>query len=262
MFTITTAMKAFTWDDRIQRAQKLSAAVAPAKEVLDLYVRVAKFQKLVSSGLNGSDHPDIRALLNYVPDLSKLISTLHSAFLEKELQRIGNDRNRWSEMLLQYWEQQPEPDSPAQALLAYLLLQPYAQQVTSRMSVHSETTSPVCPACGNPPELSVLREYNNGAKRSLLCSLCSTEWEFKRVLCPNCGEQHKEKLPVFTAEQISQARIEACETCKTYIKCIDLSKDGHAVPHADDLATLALDFWAQEQGYSRQHPNMFLLRGN
>jgi FdhE protein len=255
-------MKVFTWDDRIQRAQKLSTDLSPAKDVLDHYVRVAKFQKLVSSGLNGSDHPDIRALLNYLPDLSRLITTLHSGSLQAELEKIGSDRKRWSEMLLQYWEQQPEPESPAQALLAYLLLQPYAQHVTSRMTVHSEATSPVCPACGNPPELSVLREFSNGAKRSLLCSLCSLEWEFRRTLCPNCGEQHKDKLPVYTAEQITQARIEACETCKTYIKCIDLSKDGHAVPQADDLATIALDLWAQEQGYARQQPNMFLVKGS
>ena len=76
---------------------------------------------------------------------------------------------------------------------------------------------------------------------------------------PNCGEQDKDKLPVFTAEQFQQGRIEACDNCKTYIKCIDLSKDGHAVPQVDDLATLALDLWAQEQGYTPQHHNMFLL---
>lgn len=255
-------MKPFSWDERIQRAQKLSVDIAPAKDVLDLYVRVAKFQKLVSSGLNGSDHPDIGALITYLPDLKRLVATLHSGFLQKEMDRLGSNGERWKELLLEYWEQSPEPESPAEALLAYLLLQPYAIHVTSRMSIHSEMTSPICPACGNLPELSVLREFNNGAKRSLVCSLCSTEWEFRRVLCPNCGEQQQDKLPVFTAEQISQARLEACETCKTYIKCIDLSKDGHAVPQADDLATLALDLWAQEQGYSRQHPNMFLLPSN
>jgi FdhE protein len=43
------------------------------------------------------------------------------------------------------------------------------------------------------------------------------------------------------------------------MKCIDLTKDGHAVPPVDDLATLALDLWAEEQGYTRHQPNMFLL---
>jgi len=96
----------------------------------------------------------------------------------------------------------------------------------------------------------------------LTCFLCGTEWEFRRVLCPNCGEQHKDKLPVYTTDEFQQGRIEACDTCKSYIKCIDLTRDGNAVPVVDDLATLALDVWAQEQGYTRVHPNVFLLSNN
>jgi FdhE protein len=255
----TAAMKTVSWDDRIARAQKLSNDAPASKDVLGVYMRVAKLQRAISNGLNGSDHPDITCLLDFVPDLQKLVNALGSAPLQQKLQSMGRDTTRWSEMLLKYWEQQPEPESPSEAVIAYLLLQPYAQHVTGRMTVHSENTSPICPACANPAELSVLREYNNGAKRSLVCSLCSTEWEFRRVLCPNCGEQNKDKLPVFTAEQVNQARIEACDSCKTYIKCIDMTKDGYAVPQVDDLATLSLDFWAQEQGYQRQLPNMFLL---
>jgi FdhE protein len=253
------AMKTVSWDDRIARAQKLATDAPASKDVLGVYTRVAKFQRAISNGLNGSDHPDITCLLDFVPDLQKLVNALGSVPLQQKLQSMGRDTTRWSEMLLKYWEQQPEPESSSEAVIAYLLLQPYAQHVTGRMTVNSENTSPICPACANPAELSVLREYNNGAKRSLVCSLCSTEWEFRRVLCPNCGEQDKDKLPVFTAEQVNQARIEACDSCKTYIKCIDMTKDGYAVPQVDDLATLSLDFWAQEQGYQRQLPNMFLL---
>ena len=249
----------FSWDEKISRAQKLSGDSATTKEILALYIRITKFQRAISNGLNGTDHPDITALLEFLPDLRKLVTTIGSAPLQQAIETIGKDHGRWTEMLLQYWEQQPEPETPSEAPLAYLLLQPYAQHMTSQMQVHADTSSPICPACGNAPDVSLLRDYNSGAKRSLLCSLCATEWEFRRVLCPNCGEQHKDKLPVFTAEEIQQARIEACESCKTYIKCIDLSKDGYAIPQVDDLATLALDLWAQEQGYSRQQPNMYLL---
>ena len=51
-----------------------------------------------------------------------------------------------------------------------------------------------------------------GAKRFLLCSLCFNEWEFRRLLCPNCGEEDKDKLPVYTAEEFPHIRVEACDT--------------------------------------------------
>lgn len=254
-----SASMKFSWDEKISRAQKLSNDFPATKNILAVYLRVAKLQRAISDGLHGTDHPDISCLLGFIPDLQKLVNNLGSAPLQQTMEKMGRNSVRWSEMLLKYWEQQPEPESPSEALLAYVLLQPYAQHVSSQMQIHAENTSPVCPACGNAPELALLREYNNGARRSLLCSLCSTEWEFRRVLCPNCAEQNKEKLPVFSTEEIPQARIEACESCKTYIKCVDLTKDGHAVPQVDDLATLALDLWAQEQGFSRQQANMYLL---
>jgi FdhE protein len=250
-----------SWDQRIARAQKLSKANPSAREILELYLKVASFQKSISRSLNGAEHADVHSLLQFLPQLRTLINNLGSPQLQEKAAKLGDDQERWSELLLQHWEQDPavQIEDPAQAFCAYVLLQPYAQHVTSRMNISSVNTATQCPACGNPPQLSLLRDFNNGAKRSLVCSLCSTEWEFRRVLCPDCGEQHKDKLPVFTAEEFEQARIEACDTCKSYVKCIDLSKDGNAVPTVDDLATLAIDLWAQEQGYTRHCPNMFML---
>jgi FdhE protein len=249
----------FSWQQRIERARKLSQADSPAQSLLRIYEKAAAFQKTIADGLNGSGHSDIRNLLKFLPQLRVLVAGLGSEPLQKAIAALHDDPQRWSELLLKYWERNAEITSAAEAFLAYLLLQPYAQHVTAQMTPTVENTSPRCPACGNPAQVSVLRELNNGAKRSLLCFLCSTEWEFRRVLCPSCGEQHKDKLPVFSAEDLPQARIEACDTCKSYMKCIDLTKDGHAVPPVDDLATLALDLWAEEQGYTRHQPNMFLL---
>ena len=249
-----------SWDQKIERARKLSNQNSPARELLGVYIKVAEFQKNVSRSFNGAEQTDVRSLIRFLPELRKLIGDLHAPPLQSAIKELGDDPERWSELLLEYWEQDSDTGSPSHAFLAHILLQPYAQHVTQKMTISAaDTSSPRCPACGNPPQLSVLREFNNAAKRSLLCSLCSTEWDFLRVLCPNCGEKHNEKLPVFTAEEFQQARIEACDSCKSYIKCIDLSKDGFAVPQVDDLATLSLDLWAQEQGYARTQPSMFLL---
>jgi formate dehydrogenase maturation protein FdhE len=50
--------------------------------------------------------------------------------------------------------------------------------------------------------------------------------------------------------------VEACDTCKVYVRTIDLTKDGNAVPVVDDLAAIPLTLWAHEHGYTRLHPNL------
>ena len=113
-----------------------------------------------------------------------------------------------------------------------------------------------CPRCAALPVAAVLREEGHGAKRSLLCALCLQEWECLRIVCPACGEQDFDKLPVYTAEQFAHVRIDACDRCHHYIKTIDLTKDGLAVPCVDDIASVSLDLWARERGYTRLKTNI------
>ncbi len=81
------------------------------------------------------------------------------------------------------------------------------------------------------------------------------EWTFERLLCPSCGERRFELLPVFTPEG-SHVRVDACDTCKHYIKTVDLTRDGHAIAVVDELATLPLDLWAREHEYTKLTPNL------
>lgn len=85
------------------------------------------------------------------------------------------------------------------------------------------------------------------------------EWSYFRLVCPACGEQRFDALPVFTSDQVPGARIEACDTCHRYLKTIDLTRDGHAVPSVDDLATVSLDLWARDQGYTRLRSNLLMI---
>jgi len=116
-----------------------------------------------------------------------------------------------------------------------------------------------CPFCGERPLAAVLRPEGEGGKRYLLCSLCFTEWEFHRMLCPNCGEENHEKLPVYTTKEFPHIRVEACDSCRHYLKAIDLTVDGLAVPEVDEIASVALDLWAAENGYTKLVPNLFEL---
>ena len=102
----------------------------------------------------------------------------------------------------------------------------------------------------------VLRPEGDGGKRFLICSLCSTEWPFGRILCPACAEETVEKLAVYTASQFPHVRVEACDTCRRYIKTVDLTKNGHAVPLVDELATIPLNLWAEEHQYKKLQPNL------
>jgi formate dehydrogenase maturation protein FdhE len=40
-------------------------------------------------------------------------------------------------------------------------------------------------------------------------------------------------------------RVDVCDTCHSYLKSIDLTKTGLAVPVVDELATMPLDLWAR-----------------
>ena len=46
-------------------------------------------------------------------------------------------------------------------------------------------------------------------------------------------------------------RVDACDTCRAYIKTIDLTRNGLAVPEVDDLAAIPLTLWADEKGYNK-----------
>jgi FdhE protein len=53
--------------------------------------------------------------------------------------------------------------------------------------------------------------------------------------------------------------VEARDTCKLYLKAVDLTKNGLAVPEIDELASVALDLWAAEHGYTKLQVNLFGL---
>jgi FdhE protein len=150
-----------------------------------------------------------------------------------------------------------ESENPAERFVIESLLQAFAEHLVNGEPPPSSGSIPMrCPRCAGPPIAAVLREEGHGAKRFLLCAVCLREWECLRIVCPACGEQEFDKLPVYTAEQFAHVRIDACDRCHHYVKTIDLTKDGLAVPCVDDLASVSLDLWAREQGYTRVKCNV------
>ena len=73
---------------------------------------------------------------------------------------------------------------------------------------------------------------------------------------PSCGEEDVQKLAVYQAKEFPAVRVEACDSCRSYIKSVDLTKDGHAIPAVDELATIPLNLWAAEHDYRKLQTNV------
>jgi formate dehydrogenase accessory protein FdhE len=142
-------------------------------------------------------------------------------------------------------------------LLAWIFLQPYAEFLADHREVAIADGTPLtCPVCGSRPIVGVLRREGDGAKRSLICMLCAHEWVFRRIYCPACGEEREPQMAFYSAPEIAHVRVDVCDTCHTYLKSIDLTKTGLAVPIVDELATIPLDVWAREHGYEKLQINL------
>jgi hypothetical protein len=149
------------------------------------------------------------------------------------------------------------PADPLKEFLSRAFLQPYAEYLlNSSLPSSTAMLGSRCPRCNSLPLLGVMRPEGDGAKRYLQCAFCSHEWEFRRIFCARCGEAREPQLPVYIAEQFPHIRMDTCDTCKHFLRTIDLTKDGNAIPIVDDIAAMPLSLWAAEQGYTRIQSNL------
>jgi formate dehydrogenase maturation protein FdhE len=277
------------FDARIHRAKHLGAVHSFSAEIMQFYEHLVQFQKSLYSQLAqpGIRHPvpasardfrsnlDVAALLQNFPMFLSLLQNIGTPPIIEAARQVSLQAPAvWTTYLAEYWATAGSGDhmhssaqdsgQPAyvtpETLTEFIVrsfLQPYAEFLAANQAPPpAVATHNVCPLCGSSPMLGVLRIEGDGGKRFLVCYLCLHEWEFRRILCPTCGEETETKLPVYVAEQFHHIRVETCETCRHYIRTIDLTKDGHAVPVVDDLAALPLTLWADEHNYSRLRPNL------
>ncbi len=267
----------FTWDQRIERARQLAQTCASASELLRFYEQLAGFQKSLyekcqtgdpafsrSEALGNfadllADSAQTEFLLTHYPDFLRLVASAAPEPLAAAAQELlPGDREHWRALLIKFCHR--THSSEAELFLGLAYLQPCAEWAIERVPISPRPASPVCPGCGAEAVCGVLRPEGHGARRSLICSLCANEWHFPRVVCFACNEKRADALPAFTAEQeFEHVRIEACDTCKHYIKTVDLTKNGLAVPVVDEVASISLSLWAQEKGYRKVQPNLFGL---
>ena len=271
------------YEARSRRVDRLSATFSSAAEILAFYAEILIFQKKLGAQIAryAQDHAmpaldggkrgglDVSAVLPHFRGFLSLVESKGPVVLAESARQLAElPSDAWMAQLNAYWECAGCYDQQIGAFAQFFpraLLQPYAEFVANKHFVPSIGATPkLCPICGARPLLGILRPEGDGGKRFLLCSFCSHEWDFRRILCPTCAEEREEKLPVYVAEQpdrqplggFPHVRIEACDTCKFYIRTIDLTKDGNAIPIVDDLAAIPLTLWAHQHHYSRLQPNL------
>ncbi len=262
-------MKRSEWEKRIQRAIELGERFAFASEILAFYRQVLEFQKTIHQEMSSQSLPDdkpdgsfrerldIDVALRGLPELLSLVQRNGPAKLAEQAGEIGGFNPEQQRQILEDFLLGDDGDRGPNAFFARVLLQPHAEHLASGQPAQpAGSAGSACPICGARPQAAVLRPEGDGGKRFLLCSLCLTEWEFRRILCPVCDEGDYQKLPRYSAEDIAAVRVEACDTCHFYLKSIDLTVDGLAVPLVDEVASVPLDLWAAEHGYKKAVANL------
>jgi FdhE protein len=269
-FLGTTEQKGAGLAARIARAEELAQSNAAVAELLRAYARFVSFQKSLYKFLEdcsfstpaaqGLPELDWFLLLPRFQAFLQMAALAGPAAMQQAARNLeAESAPAWERLLQKHWRDDAESEA-ADDLFARAFLQPVAQYLAEHAEFpRKDYSERVCPYCRRRPVVAVLRPEGDGGKRSLVCSLCSTEWDYLRIKCVSCDEGHKDQLPIYTAEEFRSARIEACDTCKQYIKAIDLTKNGLAVPVVDELATAALNLWAEEKGYRKAQTNIFGL---
>jgi len=257
------------WDKRILRAEDLAGRGGAAAEVVTFYGHVLGLQQELYDVLSSSPRPspvpgqtfrsgiDVEAACQWLPRLLMLVQRKGPAKLAAEAKRLAaTDHQHQLRLLRDFLESEAPPAADSVSFLVRAVLQPCAEFLARQVGRPEGFGGSTCPICGDKPQFAVLRPEGDGAKRFLACSFCLTEWEFRRMLCPACGEQNSERLPRYSTDDWPAIRVEACETCKCYLKSVDLTVDGLAVPVVDEAAAAALDLWAGERRYQKIQPNL------
>jgi formate dehydrogenase accessory protein FdhE len=263
----TSTTGGYPWDAAVSRAEHLAAKADATKELLTFYAELLRAQKGIYDFLRGREgwlpsgvlEDDLAVVRRTLPGLLGAVEASGPAALSEEARALSHAGvEEVGRMILEEWRA-----PTGTRFFAKALLQPYARWLAESggrpFDRGLERGGGHCPFCGGRAQVSLLHTREpaaDGGGRELLCATCLTAWPFGRVLCANCGEQRPALLGYFHTPAYDHLRVEACDTCKHYLKGVDLTRLGLAVPLVDEVAAAALDVWAGEHGYTKVELNL------
>lgn len=225
---------------------------------MSFYEKVLRFQGSVAEEFDAllqtparfRDQIDRKIVLSNAPGILALASEhgpRELAHQAQSLKQLG--KSDW-EMILERVLAAQQLDE-LEDFFIRACIQPIAEKLQVQIPADPHYRKSICPVCDGLPQLAIMRPEGEGATRSLLCSFCLREWNFRRVICPSCGEEDKQKLPHYSAAEYGYVLVDACDSCKRYMKSVDMTVDGRAEPLVDEAAAASLDLWAVERGYTK-----------
>ena len=253
------------WDARIQRAQHLQSQHSAIANALRFYQAVLEFQSdlacrssvAIDAAIPFRQQIDVGAVCAELPAILSLSIERGPEPLGFEARRVHQSgESLWRQLVEAALTPGEASSVAAEDFFVRVCLQPMAENLQRQLPKDRNYNQNVCPVCGGLPQMALLRPEGEGASRSLWCSFCLCEWHFRRIVCPWCGEEDKEKLPHYSSEAWKYVHVEACDNCQRYLKAVDMTIDGLAVPLVDEAALAVLDVWASGLGYTKIIRNM------
>ncbi len=224
----------------------LAAAVTPI--AAEIPIAVASLTGSATGGPGGAEPPQARVAVAPLPE-----PLIAAGFA---LAQAGNEARA---ELVEAWLEDPAGPEAVLGFWARVAAGPVLEAARAAIATptRDEWAGAACPACGGLAQVSVIAEesgeFMGGSPRSLVCGRCAGWWTFPRAICTWCMEADPRRLPSFVPDERRAVRIDGCETCGSYVKTFDLREPGapELVPLVDDVATVALDLWAHDQGLAR-----------
>ena len=211
---------------------------------------------------------DLRLLVRQIADVLRRHAALEDADYQR-IQAVGRDMNLLD--FAERWYRSPAHRHSVAAIgLAHhhvateahggvdealdqvlaLAMRPWMTRCAEVLQQRSELalwTHPHCALCGSEPDLAVITP---AAERHLICGRCALRWKFESLTCPYCRNSDRSRITSFATPD-GQYRVYACDQCHRYLKAYDGRRAGRPVmPVVDSVATLPLDAYAMQRGYS------------
>ncbi|HKC55875.1 MAG TPA: formate dehydrogenase accessory protein FdhE [Vicinamibacterales bacterium] len=210
---------------------------------------------------------DLRLLMRQIADVLRRHGSLEEKDYER-IQVIGRDMNLL-EVALRWYRSGARHHSVAAVGLGHdlpavaqesrdealdqvmsLALRPWMTRCAEVLQQRTELalwSHPHCALCGSEPDFSVITP---AAERHLICSRCTLRWKFEPLTCPYCRNNDRSRITSFATPD-GQYRVYACDHCHRYLKAYDGRRATRPVmPVVDSVATLPLDAYAMQRGYS------------
>jgi hypothetical protein len=210
---------------------------------------------------------DLRLLVRQIADVLRRHGALDEADHQR-IQTIGRDMNllefaeRWYQsgaqrqsvaaMGLGHPQVSDAPDTRDEALdqVLALAMRPWMTRCAEVLQQRTELTlwtHPYCALCGSEPDFAVITP---AAERHLICGRCALRWKFESLTCPYCRNSDRARITSFATPD-GRYRVYACDQCHRYLKAYDGRRATRPVmPVVDAVATLPLDAYSMQRGYS------------